>query len=347
LRALAKRVGVSSQAIWKYERDEDVPSSGVLLNLTNALNVPLEFFFRPTSLNVEGITPAYRRRADLTAKQRNHVLGQTRDWLERYIETEELLSIERQAFQMPDGFPYPIRTLEDAEQAALALRARWQLGLDPIENLTELLEDRGVKVGIVDTDEEFFACAFWVQMGEEQVPFIVVRRDLPGDNERLSLAHELGHLLLDIQGDELNSDRHVEKAAFRFAGAFLVPEPTVKFELGEHRESLDSLEPHLLKHKYGLSMQAWVHRAWDTGVLDDESAKRHFQWFRANGFRKAEPGDPYPAEKPTRLERLVMRALVEDVIAESRASELLGKPLTTFFEEVAAGHGGFSAGVRN
>ncbi len=46
LRALAEEVGVSAQAISKYERDQDVPSSGVLLRLARALGVRVEFFFR-------------------------------------------------------------------------------------------------------------------------------------------------------------------------------------------------------------------------------------------------------------------------------------------------------------
>ena len=39
LRKLADKIGVSAMAISKYERDQDVPSSGVLLRLSQALKV--------------------------------------------------------------------------------------------------------------------------------------------------------------------------------------------------------------------------------------------------------------------------------------------------------------------
>ncbi len=51
------------------------------------------------------------------------------------------------------------------------------------------------------------------------------------------------------------------------------------------------------------------------------------------GWRETEPGDPIPQDMPERLERPVLRALAEDVISESRASELRGKPMTEFYRE--------------
>jgi hypothetical protein len=39
---------------------------------------------------------------------------------------------------------------------------------------------------------------------------------------------------------------------------------------------------------------------------------------------------PYPSETPIRMERLIYRALAEDLISRSRAQELLGKPLQEF-----------------
>ena len=45
LRGLAEKIGnrVSAQQIGKYERDEDVPSSNVLIALGDALGVPLDY----------------------------------------------------------------------------------------------------------------------------------------------------------------------------------------------------------------------------------------------------------------------------------------------------------------
>ncbi len=38
-----------------------------------------------------------------------------------------------------------IHSIEQVEDVALELRGNWDLGLDPIENLTQVLEDQGIK----------------------------------------------------------------------------------------------------------------------------------------------------------------------------------------------------------
>jgi len=103
---------------------------------------------------------------------------------------------------------------------------------------------------------------------------------------------------------------------------------------------------HLLKHKYGLSMQAWVYRAKDLGILSESSATRLFRQFRQKGWHRLEPGDQIPPEEPKRMKRLVLRALAEDVVSESRAAELLGMPLRQFWQEEAEQHEGFPVAVR-
>jgi len=172
--------------------------------------------------------------------------------------------------------------------------------------MVELLEDHGIKVGLVNGHDEFDACTIWAN---QTIPVIVIKRDIAGDRQRFNLAHELGHLVLE-PGSEVDE----EKAAYRFAGAFLVPEPKVRFELGAHRDILNLYELHPLKHKYGLSMQGWIYRARDLGVLSESTVRRLFVQFRRGGWHRKEPGDQLPPEEPRRMQRLVLRALAEDLI---------------------------------
>ena len=88
----------------------------------------------------------------------------------------------------------------------------------------------------------------------------------------------------------------------------------------------------MLKHKYGLSMQAWIYRAKDLSIISENIAARLFQQFRVNDWHRREPGKPYPSETPMRMERLIYRALAEDLISRSRAQELYGKPLQLGWE---------------
>ena len=336
LRALAEEVGVSAQAISKYERDQDVPSSGVLLRLARALGVRVEFFFRQRPVAIS--SPVYRKRTALPRKQEEAVKARVQDWLERYLEAESFISLEPiPQFDLPENMKRQVTSLAEVEEVALELRRAWGLGLAPIENMFELLEDHGIKVGLVDAHDKFDGCIMWAN---ETIPVIVVKRDLPGDRQRFNLAHELGHLVLDPA-----SSVDIEKAAYRFAGAFLVPAQQVYFELGQRRQSLDLLELHSLKHKYGLSMQGWIYRAQDLMILSTNAATRLFQRFRQHGVHRQEPGDQLPPEEPKRMTRLILRALAEDLISESRAAELLGRPLTRLGREEVKHDAGLAVGV--
>ncbi|MBP7228219.1 MAG: helix-turn-helix domain-containing protein, partial [Longilinea sp.] len=318
LQKLADKAGVSAMAISKYERDQIVPSSGVLLRLSQALQVKVDFFFRPNMVPVQ--IQAYRKHAVLGAKQQKAIEMRIQEWVERYLEVESLFPEEQHAANL---ILRKVTSLDEVEIAALELRDLWSLGYDAIENLVQLLEDRGIKVGIISGFEHFDACTLMAN-GD---PVIVTKQELPGDRQRFNLGHELGHLILDVQGDLTP-----EQAANRFVGAFLVPAATARFELGASRTDLNINELHMLKHKYGLSMQAWIYRARDLSIISENTAKRLFQQFRTNDWYRQEPGKPYPAETPMRMERLIYRALAEDLISRSRAQELLGKPLQLAWE---------------
>jgi Zn-dependent peptidase ImmA (M78 family)/transcriptional regulator with XRE-family HTH domain len=340
LRELAATADISAQAISKYERNLDVPGSKVLIRMARAMHVSVEFFLRPKSISK--IQPKFRRRQSLSAKGKNAILSRVSDWLERYLEIEDILSEDPFGlnFEPPAGFPRAVESLEDVEKAAGDLRSAWDLGSGPIDNFTDLMEARGLKVGSMDMDAKFDACTFQAE-NNLAVTAIVVRSDMPGDRQRFCLALELGHLMLlpDILDEE--------KAAHRFAAAFLVPEAAAHFELRGKRADLSLYELHLLKHKYGLSMQSWINRARDLDIISEAKARAFFKTFSSKGWRKQEPGDIIAPEVPRRFERLVMGALSDGLISESRAGELLGMPVRDFLTREAEVHGGWLAEVCN
>ena len=67
--------------------------------------------------------------------------------LERYLAIEEILDMPSVHWDRPRLAPYPvINGIHEADRAAGALRNDWGLGLNPIYDMAELMEDHGVKV---------------------------------------------------------------------------------------------------------------------------------------------------------------------------------------------------------
>ena len=324
LRALAEKAGITAMAISKYETGKSTPSSGVLLSLAKALDVRTEYFFRPIKVELQEVK--YRKHSKLPAKVLQQIGGDVLEQIERFLELERYLpSGPLQTFKLPNNLPVKISNYSEIEQVAANLRHAWDLGVDPIPVLTDMLEERGVKVF---QSKALHGDAFdGMEATVNGIPVIVVGSGWPGDRQRFTLAHELGHLILK---GRLAADLDEEKAANRFAGAFLVPESEVRKELGDRRTWLEPKELAVLKKAYGLSMGGWKHRANDLGILTDALYLEMVKFFRARGWHKKEPGEPFPAEQPQLFEQLVFHALAEDLISESKAAELLRLPLIKF-----------------
>jgi Zn-dependent peptidase ImmA (M78 family) len=325
LRGLSEKTGnyVSAQVIHKYELGKAMPGSDVLIHLAKALDVKVEYFFRPDSVQVTLSAPAYRKRRAASTKHLQSMRAKAKEWVERYLEVESLFPNNRfMGAKIPNLDQRAIKKINDVEGLAVFLRKLWILGIDPIENLIEVLEDHGVKVVILEGEENFDGLSCWAN---NKIPVILLKKGLSGDRQRSSLAHELGHLIMDVSP---NVDE--EKAAFRFSGAFLVPEEVVYQELGRQRNTIDLGELVMLKKKYGMSMQQWVYRAKDLSIISESRAAELFRLFRAKGWHRNEPGDAVPSEEPARFKRLLLQAVTEGIISPVRAAEILGKPYIEF-----------------
>ncbi len=315
LKALADNLNgiVTPQSLNKYEQGKSLPSSKNLIALASALDVKLDYFFRPARIAVNLSEPAYRKRSKLSEKRMKSIRENVRDLVERYLETENLFQTNLDIV-LPEDKQRTVTSMSDVERLTENLRKIWKLGNDPIDNLTQLLEDKSFKVALIEGDEKFDGLSCWAN---EKIPVIISKKNLPGDRQRSNLAHELGHLIMRIQGgfDE-------EVAAKRFSGAFLVPAEVARNELGKNRRHLNLEELFILKHKYGMSMQQWVYRAKDLDIISEFHAKQWFIYFRQNDPKK-EKGEQIQEEKPTRMKKIVFQALSENIIGPSKAAELL------------------------
>ncbi|WP_251930231.1 helix-turn-helix domain-containing protein [Salinibacter ruber] len=327
-RELAAKIDRSKTTVSKYEREITLPDSAKLMDIAEALDIDLSYFLR--NPRVGDIEPAYRKFSSMLVKEENAIVERIRDWLERYLEVESILEIDALDFEWPEEVPYRVSSIEEIEQAALHLRDAWEIGRDPIENLTERLEDHALRVGSIEAPDDFDACAFEAQV-DGGIPVIVFNEKYPGDRQRFSIAHELGHLVLKV-GGELKE----EQACDRFSGAFLVPRYVFVNDVGEERRRISQRELELLKQKYGMSMQALVYRMKDLSILSDHHAGQIFRWFRETGNYKEEPGEPVSREQPQRFERMVQHALAEEYITDRRAAELLDRDADDLPEPVLA-----------
>ncbi|MFO7760143.1 MAG: helix-turn-helix domain-containing protein [Thermodesulfobacteriota bacterium] len=324
---LAEKAGaiVSKQAISKYEKGQIKPGSEVVLALARALNLKADYFFRFSRVAIDGLE--FRKKSRLSKKSEEQIKYQTLDFLQKYLELEDILGI-------PPGFDNPItdnkiRCYEDVERVAWEIREKWKLGEGPVPHLIELLEDKGFKVFEVADFEHFDGLSGFASGMD--IPVIAAYKDSNLVRKRFTVAHEMAHLLLDFSESEEES---TEKLCHAFAGALLLPENIMRAEMGEKRNKITEWELKKLKGIFGISMQAIMARALRLEIISANAYRLFFIYAGKHGWRKEEPGRYEGREVANRFKQLVYHAAAEQIISFSKAAELLNKSVAEFDREV-------------
>ncbi|MBR9920028.1 MAG: ImmA/IrrE family metallo-endopeptidase [Bacteroidetes bacterium] len=325
--ALAGELGVSKQAVSKYERAKMLPDSSVLIKLAKLLELKPDYFFREFRVSLDQVK--FRKKAALSGRKLEGLKNSIVDMLERYLELEEHLNASPR-FNNPIS-KIKIQEIADVEEAALKLLKHWKLGINPIPNVIEMLEDSGIKVVEVSVENKFDGLSAWVN---KNIPVIVLNKDFDQLRKRFTALHELGHLLLNIS-PEL-SEKEIEKTCNRFAGAMLLPRPAALQELGSSRKhiSLNELIP--IKESYGISIQAIMYRAGDLGILNSHALRSFWKLVNSHPDNKLEKnwGEYRGYERSKRFDQLLYHAVAEELISYGKAASLSNMSVQSFRDQL-------------
>jgi transcriptional regulator with XRE-family HTH domain len=321
LEDLAAEMGgiVTKQALSKYELGLARPSPVVLNRLAGALGVKAVYLWSEPTISCKFI--AYRKGTGLGKVEEERVESVVCQMLEDRVRLQRLIQRTMEIDLPIQGFK--INNLDDTENPAKELREKWNLGLGPISDVTSMLEDQFVHAFEVDASPRFDGISAVAYDSEKTMvaAAVVSRKSLPGGRQRLNLAHELGHLVLNVP-ESIDE----EKAAFRFAGAFLAPDESLFRDLGRKRSLVQLPEMFMLKQKYGMSIQALVFRLHDLGIISEQHYRQWWMTINREGWKKDEPLQVKP-EKSEWLKKTVLHALSESLITKGEAMKALGEPV--------------------
>jgi len=319
--ALSKKV--TRQAIYRYEKGEVLPDSATMNELSSIFNVRPDFFFRETKVEIGTIE---YRKLKISSKEESRIQEQTKDYLSRYLEIEDMLGIKTEFVNPLEDFP-KVSSYPNVNAAANMLRDKWNLGSNALSNIAELLEDKHIKVLRLNADAGFDGLQ---TMANGNIPVIAYNEQQMNKKDRIrfTLLHELAHLLLSF--DDRLTEKEVETLCHQFAGAMLLPESILKEELGPFRNRLSINELGNIKKQYGISMQAIVLRANACGIVNANFTKQFFVMMKENGWKINEPVDYEGREESGRFDQLVYRALSEELISISKAAALKNMSVAQF-----------------
>jgi Zn-dependent peptidase ImmA (M78 family) len=225
----------------------------------------------------------------------------------------------------PSGVPDEVEDAEDIQEinpASAARITRASFGLSPdtsIGNLIYEIEQAGIlvlamPVAVPGID----AFSLWART-DARKPLIVVSSDAPGDRLRLSIAHELGHLVMHRAPE--GTLAFIEKQANQFAAEFLLPEAAIREEIVPP-VTLTSLAH--LKPRWKVSIQALVMRARELRIISEYQYRYLFEQLSAYGWRTREPSNlDVAVERPRFIHQVAEMIYGRPLDYQQMAADLL------------------------
>ncbi len=305
---------VSSSAIEKYEHGEMMPSSAVLILLSKALGFNLDYFFRPFTIAIDADKFEFRKSSNMSSKKVDAVKHIVCAEIEKYLEIEAILGGSA-AFAL-DYSNVLVEGEQEAKLLANRLRRDWTIGSDAIVSAVELLELHGVKIIEIDYDAKFSGTCNTAG----NVPVIVINRNMSSERKRMTIFHELGHLILHFaEGVDQ------EKLCTIFASEVLIPSNNLIDALGASRHDISLVELQSIQRAYGISVDELMSKAAQLNIITNH---RYTAYNKKKNtlpeLKAAIESRLYPMEYTDRFKRMVFRALASEMISESKAAGLLG-----------------------
>jgi len=320
---------ISRQALHKYETGEVLPDAEMISVLCKALNVTPDFFFNKTEVQID--TVEFRKANSLPVKESNRIIEIVKDKVSKYLEIEEILALKTTFSNPLDGFP-EIQNNNDIERAAEEVRKHWNLGESSIASCIELLEDKNIKIIIVEAEDGFDGMKALVNKTYPVIAINTVRLK-SADRVRFTILHELAHLILPISS---HTEQQKERFCNQFAGALLISKTAALNELGPKRSRLMVEELGEIKKEYGISIQALVMRAKNLEIISNLYCTKFLDFFKQVSDWKINEPSQYKFEGKEfskRFNQLIFRALAENLISKNKAAALNNQTVSEFMEK--------------
>ncbi|MGL5858985.1 MAG: helix-turn-helix domain-containing protein [Angustibacter sp.] len=307
---LAAKAGVTQAALSRYENDLRDPDDHALAKVADALGVTTAFLRHAKRARAGMAVDVHmRRRATAPPGLWRQLEAQLNVHRWHACHLFEEVSI-RAEHHVPSFDPLDV----SPEGAARMVRAQWRMPAGPVRTLTQWLEAAGC---LLIRDDFGTSRIDGLSQWAGDHPLILFNDLIAIDRVRLTLAHELGHLVLH---SAIDGSEDVEAEANAFAAEFLMPADVIRPSLRNIKMGrlLD------LKREWGVSMQALIERAYQLKLLNQSQRTSMCKAFSAKGWRTREPGGEDLAPERPELVGDITRALLARGLSVREVASISG-----------------------
>ena len=210
-------INMTATAISKYEKGEILPDSKKLIDFANAYKVKSIDLLKVYNGPKMKFT-SFRKKKRLTGQNLELLEELIQNEVAKYLEIIEMNNIDTNNIKLKK---YSCNSFDEAEKAANDFRNYIKISnKQPISDLINLLENLGIIIIQIKNPDNRFDDFDGLSEIVNNVPVIVLLDSIKdGARQRFTIAHELGHLILNINNEEADE----KKLCNRFASALLMP----------------------------------------------------------------------------------------------------------------------------
>lgn len=289
---LADKIGVSRQAVLQYEKNESKPKLETEFTIITILHFPRDFFYMD-NINMVPVENTFFRALSTTKKidlqtqeEKTKFIVYIYEFLNNYFNYPQL--------DLPKiNIDIDLNDKDNIEDIANNVRSYWGLGFQPIENMVNLLENKGIIVSTLNINNKKIDAFTQVhEINNKENYCVVLSNDKQSVARRnFDAAHELGHIILhkNIERlEELSSEeqKKLEDQANAFAAAFLLPKNVFFNDL---KNPLDLEYYKELKKKWKVSIAAMIMRARQLGRINNS---KYVDLVKSMNYRKWRTREP-------------------------------------------------------
>lgn len=314
---------MSNTAVAKYEKGEIIPDSKKLIEFSRAYKVDVLDLIKVHN-TIQMKFNAFRKRKRLDGKNLDLLKSLIKNEVGNYIEILDYNNTFQNTIKLPK---YNCETITDAEIAAQKFRNFIKISeIQPISSLIDILENLGIYIIQIKNPNNRFKDFDGLSEIVNNIPFIIILDDIKdGARQRFTIAHELGHLIINCDED------NEEKFCNRFASALLMPQKAIINEFGNKRKNISFYELTAIKNEYKVSYSAINYRLKDLNIINEYLYKKISIFINTHIGKN----DPYPIkpEISYQYKKIVHKLENEDIISLNKACELLGETTDEFTKE--------------
>ena len=313
---LAKQLDITRQAISNCEKNNINLNINNLLKMSEALELPLSFFYKSPVDDNEQII--FFRSKDIPKKTRDQLKEEINvfdkeivRYFENYIQFPTINLPNLKEILGEEVCNYKKETII---KACKEIRKYWNIGDKPIDNLAYLLQLNGFIISKQYINQNK-TDGFSQRIGDKSYIFVSANKEC-AVRTRFDLAHELGHLVLHNRlGKEDVEEKVIEKDADFFASEFLYPSDVFLNEIQDYSIGFDRFIE--LKEKWKISIQAIVRKCKDLELISDDKYIYFQKRISYNKWRKNETLDNIiVAEEPILFGDIIELLLENSVITK-------------------------------